>query len=75
MNKRDLTTTQAEAARRAGITPPRMNDVVKGRTEKFTLDALVKVASSLAYSVQFKLKKVAQVEWRRHFSSWAERVG
>ena len=51
--------TQAEAAKRAGITQPRMNDLVKGRTQKFTLDALVKVASSFGYSVQLKLKKVA----------------
>ena len=51
--------TQADAAKRAGITQPRMNDLVKGRTEKFTLDALVKVASSFGYSVQLKLKKVA----------------
>ena len=51
--------TQAEAAKRAGITQPRMNDLVKGRTEKFTLYALVKVACSFGYSVQLKLKKVA----------------
>jgi predicted XRE-type DNA-binding protein len=54
-----LGVTQAEAAKRAGITQPRMNDLVKGRTQKFTLDALVKVASSFGYSVQLKLKKVA----------------
>ena len=30
--------TQAEAAKRAGITQPRMNDLVKSRTHKFTLD-------------------------------------
>ena len=54
-----LGVTQAEAAKRAGITQPRMNDLVKGRTKKFTLDALVKVASSFGYSVQLKLKKVA----------------
>ena len=54
-----LGVTQAEAAKRTGITQPRMNDLVKGRTQKFTLDALVKVASSFGYSVQLKLKKVA----------------
>lgn len=37
----------SEAAQRAGITQPRMNDLVKGRTQKFTLDALVNVAASL----------------------------
>ena len=54
-----LGVAQAEAAKRAGITQPRMNDLVKGRTQKFTLDALVNVASSFGYSVQLKLKKVA----------------
>ena len=51
--------TQVEAAKRAGITQPRMNDLVKGRIHKFTLDALVNVAANLGYSVQLKLKKAA----------------
>lgn len=51
--------TQAEAAKLAGITQPRMNDLVKGRTHRFTLDALVNIASRLGYSVELKLKKVA----------------
>lgn len=54
-----LGVTQAEAAKRAGITQPRMNDLVKGRTQKFTLDALVNVAASLGYSVKLTLKKSA----------------
>ena len=51
--------TQAEAAKRAGITLPRMNDLVKSRTHKFTLDALANVAAQLGYSVKLILKKVA----------------
>jgi predicted XRE-type DNA-binding protein len=51
--------TQAEAAKRASITQPRMNDLVKGRTEKFTLDALVNVAAQLGYVVKLSLKKAA----------------
>ena len=51
--------TQAEAAKRAAITQPSMNDLVKGRTHKFTLDALVNVAANLGYLVQMKLKKAA----------------
>ena len=51
--------TQAVASKRAGVTQPRMNDLVKGRTEKFTLDAMVNVASQLGYSVKLSLKKVA----------------
>ena len=51
--------TQAEAAQRAAITQPRMNDLIKGRTHKFTLDALVNVAAHMGYSVQLKVKKAA----------------
>ena len=54
-----LDITQAEAAKRADITQPRMNDLVKGRTHKFTLDALVNVASQLGYTVKLSLKRVA----------------
>jgi predicted XRE-type DNA-binding protein len=51
--------TQAEAAKRASITQPRMNDLAKGRTEKFTLDAMVNVAAQLGYVVKLSLKKAA----------------
>ncbi|TAG79777.1 MAG: XRE family transcriptional regulator [Burkholderiales bacterium] len=51
--------TQTEAAARAGISRPHLNDLVKGRTRRFTLDALVNIASKLGYSVELKLKKVA----------------
>lgn len=51
--------TQAEAAKRASITQPRMNDLIKGRTEKFTLDAMVNVAAQLGYIVKLSIKKAA----------------
>lgn len=51
--------TQAQAAARAGITQPRMNDLVKGRTHKFTLDALVNVAAQLGYTIKLTMKKTA----------------
>ena len=51
--------TQAEAAKLAGISQPCMNDLVKNRTHKFTLDALVNVAANLGYSVKLTLKKAA----------------
>ena len=52
-----LGVTKAEAAKRAGITQPRMNDLVKGRTQQFTLDALVNVAVQLGYTVRLTLKR------------------
>jgi predicted XRE-type DNA-binding protein len=36
-----------------------MNDLVKGRTEKFTLDALVNVAAKLGYTAKLALKTAA----------------
>lgn len=51
--------TQAEAAKRAGITQPRVNDLIKNRTHKFTLDALVNIAAQLGYTVKLTLKNVA----------------
>lgn len=54
-----LGVTQAQAAELAGITQPRMNDLLKGRTHKFTLDALVNVASRLGYSVKMSIRKAA----------------
>ena len=36
--------TQAAAAQRLGITQPRMNDLLRGRIDKFSVDALLKLA-------------------------------
>ena len=38
--------TQVEAAARCGITQPRMNDLLRGRVSRFSLDALVNVATA-----------------------------
>ena len=54
-----LAMTQAQAAKLAGITQPRMNDLIKNRTHKFTLDALVNVAAQLGYTVKLTMKKAA----------------
>jgi len=48
--------TQAEAARRCGITQPRMNDLLRGRISKFSLDALVNAATALGCRVRVELK-------------------
>jgi predicted XRE-type DNA-binding protein len=54
-----LKLTQAQAALHAGLTQPRLNDLLKGKIEKFSLDALVNVAGKLGFAVSVKLKKVA----------------
>jgi predicted XRE-type DNA-binding protein len=48
--------TQAEAAKRCRITQPRMNDLLRGRISRFSLDALVNIATALGRKVQLKLK-------------------
>jgi predicted XRE-type DNA-binding protein len=39
--------TQAVAAEHCGVTQPRINDLVNGRISKFSLDALVNIASAI----------------------------
>lgn len=48
--------TQAEAALRCGITQPRVNDLLRGRISRFSVDALVNIAASLGHRVQVALK-------------------
>jgi predicted XRE-type DNA-binding protein len=48
--------TQAEAARRCGVSQPRINDLLRGRISRFSLDALVNVASTLGWKVTLQLK-------------------
>ena len=43
----------------AGISQLRMNDLVNGRTHKFTRDALANVVAQLGYAVKLSLKRVA----------------
>ena len=39
--------TQVEAAKRCGVTQPRMNDLLQGRVSLFSMDALVEIAARL----------------------------
>lgn len=47
--------TQAEAAKRCGVTQPRMNDLLRGRVSRFSLDALVNIATALGRKVKLVL--------------------
>ncbi len=47
--------TQTEAARRCGVTQPRMNDMLRGRISRFSLDALVNMAASCGWQVHIEL--------------------
>jgi len=48
--------TQAEAARRCGVTQPRINDLLRGRVSRFSLDALVNIATALGCRVRVDLE-------------------
>ncbi len=39
--------TQVEAAHHCGVTQPRINDLLRGRVSRFSLDALVNLATAL----------------------------
>ena len=51
--------TQAEAAKRLGITQPRLNDLLRGRIDKFSLDALMNLAVRAGLSVRVKVGRSA----------------
>ena len=48
--------TQGEAARRCGVTQPRINDLLRGRVSRFSLDALVNIATALGCRVRLDLE-------------------
>jgi predicted XRE-type DNA-binding protein len=51
--------TQAAAARRLGISQPRLNDLLRGRIDKFSLDALMNLAARAGLSVRVKIVRPA----------------
>ena len=55
----DWKLTQAEAAKRLGVTQPRMNDLLRGRIDKFSLDALMILAISAGLTVEWRIAKAA----------------
>ena len=50
--------TQAEKAEALGITQPRLNDLLKGRIDKFSLDALVSLAQKAGLRVNVNVQPV-----------------
>ena len=48
--------TQAEAAKRCGVTQPRINDLLRGRVSRFSLDALVNIATAIGRRVHVELE-------------------
>jgi len=46
---------QEEAAKRLGLTRPRLNDLLRGKIDKFSLDALVNIATAAGYALHINL--------------------
>ena len=51
--------TQAKSAARCSVTQPRINDLLRGRIARFSLDALVNIAAALGRKVTVKLDDAA----------------
>jgi predicted XRE-type DNA-binding protein len=51
--------SQTESARRLGLTQPRLNDLMRGRIDKFSLDALINLARPAGLAVRLQIKNAA----------------
>ena len=51
--------TQKEAAKRCGVTQPRINDLLRGRISRFSIDAQVNIAAALGRKVRVSLDDAA----------------
>jgi predicted XRE-type DNA-binding protein len=51
--------TQAAAAKRLGLTQPRLNDLLRGRINKFSLDALIELATRAGLSIKLEVGRQA----------------
>ncbi len=47
--------TQARSASRLGVTQPRLNDLLRGRTDRFSLDALIGLADRAGLAVRMEI--------------------
>ena len=56
--------TQSEAAKKLGITQPRINQMLKGKMDIFSLDALVNMATSAGMRVGLNIRPVTSVKAR-----------
>ena len=51
--------TQETAAERLGITRPRLNDLMRGKLAKFSLDALVNLTAAAGLGLEIKVADAA----------------
>ena len=51
--------SQREAAKKFGVSQPRLNDLMRGKIENFSLDALVNMLAHAGMRVEFRVRKAA----------------
>lgn len=51
--------SQTEAANRLAVTQPRLNDLLRGRIDRFSLDALVALAARAGLTVHLEIRSAA----------------
>jgi len=51
--------TQSQAAKKLGTTQPRLNDVLKGKIDKCTVDRLVNMLSMVGFEISIDISKAA----------------
>ena len=51
--------SQQAAADRLGVTRPRLNDLMRGKMNKFSLDALVNLATAAGLALEMKVSEAA----------------
>ena len=54
-----LDMTQGELAQQLGLTQPRVNDLLRGKIDKFSLDALVNIAFAAGLTVAWNVTRSA----------------
>ncbi len=55
----DKNLTQEQAARMMGVNRPRISDVVRGKIDKFTIDALVDMLTKVGCHIDIHVKEAA----------------
>ena len=61
--------TQAAAAKTLGVTQPRLNQLLKGKIDIFSLDALVNMATNAGMRVGLSIRPVTSVRVRNTTTS------
>jgi len=52
--------TQQQSANKLGITQPRLNLLLKGKINEFSIDALVNMAAKAGMQIEIKVKRAAK---------------